>query len=413
MRIVILTLGTHGDVLPFVALGAGLQRAGDAVTLATAAPFAGLAQAQGLACAPLSLDYLTLTQSPAAARALRGSPLAILRLLHQTVLPALRRLLDEAWAASQGAEAVVYHPKALAGSHVAERLGVPGFLGALQPGYAATAAFPSALLPVPNLGGPLNRLSYPLLLRLPLLTVQGVVNTWRRRRLGLPPRALWADPVLGGRPATILHAFSPQVVPPPAGWPAHVTTTGYWFLDPDPDWQPPPALEQFLAAGPPPVYVGFGSMPGEDAGRTTQTVLEALRRADQRGLLARGWGGLEPATVPPWALLIDEAPHAWLFPRVAAVVHHGGAGTTAAGVPAVVCPVFGDQPFWGRRLQALGVAPAPIPRRALRVDRLLAGLEQTLEPAARERAAALGVRIRDERGVGRAVEHIRGGAAGT
>jgi sterol 3beta-glucosyltransferase len=152
-------------------------------------------------------------------------------------------------------------------------------------------------------------------------------------------------------------------------------------------------------------------MPTQDAARTTRTVLAALERAGQRGVLASGWGGLAATDLPPSVYLLDEAPHDWLFPQMAAVVHHGGAGTTAAGlragVPTVICPFFGDQPFWGRRVVRLGVGPQPIPQRRPTTDALSAAIRTVVsDPMMRERAAVLGSAIRAEDGVGNAVTHI-------
>jgi UDP:flavonoid glycosyltransferase YjiC (YdhE family) len=185
--------------------------------------------------------------------------------------------------------------------------------------------------------------------------------------------------------------------------------TGYWFLDRPQGWQPPAALVDFLQAGPPPVVVGFGSITVRDPEETTVLVLSALRAARQRGLLLTGWGGLSQADLPDDVFKLEAVPHDWLFPRAAAVVHHGGAGTTAAalraGVPSIVVPNFMDQPFWAQRVVALGAGPRPIPRNRLNAARLSAALRAAVEDESfRARAAAVGRRLRAEDGVGRAVE---------
>src|SRR5690606_35862025 len=165
-----------------------------------------------------------------------------------------------------------------------------------------------------------------------------------------------------------------------------VHITGYLFLDEQAGWQPPPALEAFLDAGEPPVYIGFGSMAGRDPEAMTALVVEALALCGRRGLLLTGWGGLHAGAVPESIFVLDAAPHSWLFPRMAAVVHHGGAGTTAeglrAGVPAVVVPFLFDQPFWGARIEALGVGPAPIPRKQLTAARLAGAIHRAVSDAA-------------------------------
>ncbi|MCP4593378.1 MAG: glycosyltransferase family 1 protein, partial [bacterium] len=157
------------------------------------------------------------------------------------------------------------------------------------------------------------------------------------------------------------------MAPKPSDWGEQAHVTGYWFLDHVSDWQPPADLVRFLESGPPPVYVGFGSMMSRRAEQTTRITLDALKQSGQRGLIATGWGALSQSDLPDEVFLIESVPHDWLFPRTAAVVHHGGAGTTGAGlragVPGIVVPFGGDQPFWARRVEALGVGPAPIPRK--------------------------------------------------
>jgi UDP:flavonoid glycosyltransferase YjiC (YdhE family) len=182
-------------------------------------------------------------------------------------------------------------------------------------------------------------------------------------------------------------------------------------LDPPLDWSPPPALVDFLNAGAPPVYVGFGSMSSRDPRATANLVLQALQRTGQRALLLSGWAGLQPADLPPHVFPLDALPHAWLFPRVAAIVHHGGAGTTGAalraGVPSIVIPFFGDQPFWGHRVAELGAGPRPIPRRQLTPDRLATAIQTAVtDTAMRQRAVAVGAAIQAEDGLARAVEVI-------
>ena len=216
---------------------------------------------------------------------------------------------------------------------------------------------------------------------------------------------------LHGQDQTILYGYSPQVLPPPGDWGPFVHVTGYWFLDPPAGWEPPIDLVKFLQSGPPPVYVGFGSMVNSKPEQTTGLVLQALARAGQRGVLSAGWGGLKKSELPETVFMVDSLPFGWLFPQMAALVHHGGAGTTSmglrAGVPAIVTPFMGDQPFWGRRVYELGVGPQPIPRRHLTADRLAGSIRAAVsDMSMQEKAARLGERIRAENGVARAVAVI-------
>lgn len=414
MRIAIQTLGTRGDVQPYVALARGLRRRGHDVQIAGPAQFETMVTRHGLAFAPLPAELLALIDTPAGKAAIAGGHgvLARLRLLRQ-IVPMMRRLLDAEWAAVMGfaPDVIVHHPKSLASRHMAEALSCPRILASPLPGLTPTAAFPSPLLPFASLG-PFNRASHALVMGSANVVFAGTIRTWRMEALKLPAR-----PRLPPEPSGTLYAYSRHVVPIPPDWGRDVLVTGYWFLD-DPDWRPPEALASFLADGEPPVYVGFGSMPGLDPQRLTAIVLEALARTGKRGLLASGGGALAAEALPPRARMIDAAPHDRLFPFVSGTIHHGGAGTTAAslraGKPCAICPFFGDQPFWGRRVAALGVGPPPLDRRTLSADRLAAAIAAMEDQAMRHRAQLLGDAIRDEDGVEAAVRFIeaRSPAAG-
>jgi sterol 3beta-glucosyltransferase len=428
MKILLLTLGTRGDVQPFIALGVGLRNAGHQVTVCTTEGFAPFVEEHGLSYGFMSNDLVDLTTGEAGRRAIEnfgGGLIAKGRWVVEAARlfkPIFRRLLAEQWEAAQGADLVVFHPNAVGGIHIAEALAVPAVLADPNPTWVPTGEFPNFIFPDVGLGAWYNRMTYRLL---PLLTrgmYGSVVTQWRRESLGLPPRpALSGDLVRAdGSPVPVLLGFSPQVVPRPADWPSTVTVTGYWFLEEAQDWQPPADLLRFLDEGPEPVFVGFGSMSGRDPAGVGRTVLEALRESGERGVIVTGWGGLRLEGTPPGVFVMESAPYEWLLPRVKAVVHHGGAGTTAAGLragrPSVVCPFVADQPFWGARVAALGVGPEPIPQRKLTAGRLAEAIRTAAtDPGMRERAARLGERIRAEDGVGRAVaaieEVLRAGAA--
>jgi sterol 3beta-glucosyltransferase len=210
----------------------------------------------------------------------------------------------------------------------------------------------------------------------------------------------------------MLSAYSPAIIPHPADWPESVHVTGYFFLDTQTDWQPSPELKAFLEAGDPPVYIGFGSMAGRNPERLARLIVEALARSGQRGLLLTGWGGLRAELASDSVFVLDSAPHSWLFPRMAALVHHGGAGTTAeglrAGVPAVIVPFVFDQSFWAARIRELGVGANPIPIKKLTADRLANAIRIAVTDAdIKKRARAIGAAIRLENGVGNAVEIVK------
>ncbi|NIL58317.1 glycosyltransferase [Salinispora arenicola] len=419
MRVLVVTVGSRGDVQPYVALGKGLQAAGHHVTLATCARFRTVVTDQGLAYGQLSDDILQLLDSTAGRAAMEdatgvfGSIKTNIKLARQAN-PINRKLLVDVWAAAQQAEpdVIVYHPKALAGPHVAEKLGVPVVLALPVPVSVPTGDFPLVGLPALPLGRWYNRLTYRLA-GAGYRMYDGMVNAFRRETLGLARTsgAALTTRLPDGRPIPVLHGISEHVLPRPADWPAHVHLTGYWFLDGADRWQPPPALVDFIEAGDPPVYVGFGSMAGRDPHRLTRVVGEALRLAGVRGIITTGWGGLEMVEQSDTNWHLTQAPHDWLFPRVSAVVHHGGAGTTAAalraGKPSVICPFILDQFVWGRQVFALGAGSAPIPQRKLTAQRLAAAIREVTTNADVQGAAArLGRSLAAEDGVANAVARI-------
>ncbi|HSD82983.1 MAG TPA: glycosyltransferase [Anaerolineae bacterium] len=406
MKICIMTFGTRGDVQPYVALGRGLQAAGYEVTIATLAEFRSLVIDYGLQHDVLRGDFLKAAQAAEqqSAAGKRGNPLKLFR---QYIQMARDTLADE-WASAQKAEVLIYNSAALGGYHIAEKMGIPAFASFPAPLYSPTREFPSPFLPFRNLG-PFNKLSHRLFAAMGPAMYRRPIRDWRRDVLGLPSAK--GEDRLRGKPVTTLYAYSEAVLPRPADWDESSVVTGYWFLDAPHDWQPDPALVKFLQSGSPPVYVGFGSMFMQGGVRKTEIILKALRLAGRRGVVATGWGGLSASITSDGIFVLDAAPHDWLFPQVAAVVHHGGAGTTGAalqaGKPTVVCPLVGDQPFWGRRLDALGVGPSPLSRRQFTAEKLAEAIARAVtDQGIRQRAAALGAIIRAEDGVGNAVALI-------
>lgn len=406
MRIAIETLGTRGDVQPYVALALELIRRGHDVQIAAPVQFASFVNRHGVAFAPLPGEFLALMDSPEAKAAIaggRGFSAGFKLLKH--VRPLMRRLLDEEWNAVRAfrPDVIVYHPKSVATPHMAEALGCPAILASPLPGFTPTAAFASPMLPFASLG-PLNRASHVLSMRAADFLFGKQIGDWRTSSLGLAGRRANARVQRG-----TLYAYSKHVVPVPADWNQDVMVTGYWFLD-DESWQPSERLAAFLGAGEPPVYVGFGSMPGLDPRRMTALVVEALAKAGRRGLLVVGGGALDGTYLPANVHAIDGAPHDRLLPYVAVAMHHGGAGTTAAclraGKAMIVCPFFGDQPFWARQVARLGVAPPALDRKSLSVDRLAAAFAVTDDPRMRHSAATLGAAIRQEKGVATAAEFV-------
>lgn len=412
-RVLLLTSGTRGDVQPFVALGKRLLQEGMEVRLCTHERFRAFVEQHGLTYAFMNDDLLRFADTEGG-RTLTQSKGNVLKAMRE-MKPVYARTLREAQAAAQGCDLIVYHPKALAGASLAEAMRVPGVMVLPAPAMTPTRSFALPFLGDRDWGGFLNRLSYAPL-RMSTTAFRGELNRWRGE-LGLPPEPAFASPHLdaAGQPVPTLYPVSPHVVQPPADWPGNVHLTGYWFLEGNQTWTPPAELSAFLEAGPPPVAISFSSMVGTDVKQRTRIMLESVTRAGTRAVLVSSSGGIDIGEGNEERtnsiLQVDAAPFEWLFPRVKAVVHHGGAGTTAeglrAGIPALACPFFGDQPYWGARIHRLGVGPKPIPQSRLTAEALSEAFTVMLnDREMRLRAASLGEHIRAEDGVGRAIRFL-------
>ncbi|WP_455274445.1 glycosyltransferase [Rhizobium herbae] len=405
MRVAIHTLGTRGDVQPYVALALGLQARGHEVQIAAPVQFEGFVRGNNLSFVPLPGDFLALLDTPEGKAAVAGGKGfgAGLKLLKH-VKPMMGRLFDEEWKAVRAFAPglIVYHPKSIAAPLMAKALEIPYVLASPLPGFTPTSAFPSPLLPFSSLG-PLNRLSHVLATHGAALLFRGVLREWQA---GIPVLAgkHWSNSSSG-----TLYAYSPHVLPLPHDWGADVLVSGYWFLD-DKHWAMPPSLNHFLQAGDKPIYVGFGSMPGIEPEKLAAIAIDALLKAGKRGLLAVGAGAIQISSVPSHIHVITSAPHDQLFNHVSGAVHHGGAGTTAAairaGIPSGICPFFGDQPFWARRVVELGIGPQPLDRKTVTVESFARALVAMDQFIMRKNADILGAKVRAEDGVGAAVRFL-------
>jgi sterol 3beta-glucosyltransferase len=401
MRVTLIAIGARGDVQPTVGLAIGLREAGHDVRVATHPRFEALVRSRDVDFAPVTEGDLSRARETEEGRKWQERDSRILPawvgFLRDGRSVASRRLTECRDACADADVVVVSTAATLLGLHVTESSGAQ-----LVRGYHG----PSTV----NFGGTLARQALWMVAR-------PWVNAARRDVLGLSPLP-WREPsaVLDERRVPLLYGFSPAVCTPAeeGDW---VHVSGFWFLEQPPDWTPPAALVEFLADGPPPVFVGFGSVPDRDAEATTSIIIDAVTRAGLRGVVSL------PSTppnggLPPHLFAIDSIWHDWLFPQVAAAAHHAGSGTTAAalrcGLPSVTVPHFvSDQPFWARRVHELGAGPAPIPRKRLSAERLAEALRvATSDVSIRERAAALGEKIRAEDGVARAVEHFERAVAG-
>ena len=290
----------------------------------------------------------------------------------------------------------------LVGHEIARAKGIPGFSAQLFPVFSPTAEFPGIVFPDLPLGRFYRRVTHEVIHQTFWQGSRLLYERVRRSNPHLPRLTRWPFRSGTDRPLPILYAFSPQVVPRPHDWRDDAHVTGYWFSEDSGDWRPPERLVAFLLAGPPPVCVGFGSTVTQDRDRLAGVVFEALERSQQRAVVVGG--GLGSMSSSDTLFQLDYAPYGWLFLKAAAVVHHGGAGTTGqglrAGVPNVVVPFTSDQPFWGRRVHRLGAGPVPLAAASLSADRLAEAIVvATRDEQMRRRAQAIGQAIRAEDGV--------------
>ena len=411
MRIVIIAPGTRGDVQPYIALGKGLQNAGHPVRLVSHSNFELLVKSYGLEFWSFGNDVKGAAETSEMRELTeKGNFLLLLAKMAKEAQREALRFAEGGLRAAQGMDLVLTGMGGLfIGIAIAEKVDIPLVQAYVVP-FTPTQEFSSVL--TPRLPALLNRFSHQITRQLMWQGFRSADTIARKKVLNIP-----GAPLLGPYNSRSVHAmpilygFSPSVIPAPSDWNGNIHITGYWFAEESDDWQPPSALVDFLRSGAPPVYFGFGSMSCRNPEQTADLIIQALSQVKQRAVLLSGWGGLQKAGLPESIFMIDSVPHSWLFPRVSAVVHHGGASTTAAGlhagVPSVIVPFFGDQPYWGQRIADLGVGSKPVPRKKLSPEALANAIREVVtNEEIRQRAASLGKKIQTENGIKSAVEII-------
>jgi sterol 3beta-glucosyltransferase len=404
MRIVIIAPGSRGDVQPYIALGNGLKNSGHSVRLVSHSNFESLVTSYGLEFWPFDNDVRKAVEnSEMQALTEKGNFLLLMARMAREAQRESIRFAEGGLRAAQGMDLVLTGLGGLyIGIAVAEKLTLPLVQAYVIP-FTPTKDLPGVL--TPKLPTRLNRISHQLTRQMMWQGFRSADTVARKKVLNLP-----AAPLLGpyNSKAThqmpVLYGFSPSVIPTPSDWTETTVVTGYWFVDETEEWQPPSALIDFFQSGSTPLSIGFGSMSSRDPEQTADLIIQALAMTNQRAILLSGWSGLQKNELPASIYIVDSIPHSWLFPRVSAVVHHGGASTTAAGlkagVPSIIIPFFGDQPFWGQRVADLGVGSKPIPRKQLTAERLAVAIQEAItNENMRQRAVQLGRNIQSENGV--------------
>jgi len=401
VKISILALGSRGDILPYIVLGGGLRTAGHQVCMITFESFASLVATYGLEFHPIPGDSQEIVS--------RGGTnlLGLVGAFSSLANDYSRRL--SLLEMSETDLMINQLPGGLYGYDLSEKYHIPMVLASVIP-LARTNAFP--LMGFPDLPIPgFNQFSYRVGEQIVWQMFRPVINRWRKNTLQLPKLSFkgYFD-LLGTEKYPILNGFSPLIVPRPADWNEHIHLTGYWYPE-EKEWEPPDDLLRFLDSGSPPVFFGFGSMPIKNPKKATETIIAALTRTGQRGMIHSGWSKLGKMNLPENVFRIDYVPYDWLFPRMGMIFHHGGAGTTAfgfrSGVPCCVVPFVFDQFYWGKRVYELGVGPEQIPYKRFNVPNLINAIDRcTQNNEMKIKATDLGNKMKLEKGVLNAVKII-------
>ncbi|PQE13488.1 glycosyltransferase family 1 protein [Rutstroemia sp. NJR-2017a WRK4] len=431
LNVVIQVVGSRGDVQPFVALGKVLKDTyGHRVRLATHPNFKGFVQGNGLEFFSIGGDPSQLMGfmvknpglMPGFRSLLSGDVGQRRRDVAQYIQGCWRSCyevddglgpratddeLSEPAARPFVADCIIANPPSFAHIHCAEKLGIPLHIMFTMP-YSPTQAFPHPLANIQSSNADPQLTNYISYAMIEVLMWQGlgdIINRFRVKCLGLDPVSLiWAPGMLQRLKVPHTYCWSPALIAKPNDWGSHISISGFYFLNLASSYTPASNLQAFLDAGPPPIYIGFGSIILDNPNAMTELIFEAVKKTGQRVLLSKGWGGMgaEELRIPDGVFMLDNVPHDWLFKHVSCVIHHGGAGTTAAGIaagrPTLVVPFFGDQLFWGAMIARAGAGPNPIPHRQLTVGKLADAINFCLKAETMQRAKELASKIEVEQG---------------
>lgn len=431
LNIVIQIVGSRGDVQPFVALGKVLKDTyGHRVRLATHPQFKSFVQENGLEFFSIGGDPSRLmafmVKNPSLMSGFRTLLSGDFAQRRRDVAEYIQGCWRSCYKAGDGmelsvtednipepagkpfvADCIIANPPSFSHIHCAEKLGIPLHIMFTMP-YSPTQAFPHPLANIQSSNADpqlTNYISYVMIELLSWQALGDIINRFRAKCLGLDPvSTLWGPGILQRLKVPHTYCWSPALIPKPKDWGSHISIPGFYFLNSATDYTPTLDLQAFLDSGPPPVYIGFGSIVLDDPNAMTELIFEAARKTGQRILLSKGWGGIgaDDVHIPDSIFMLGNVPHDWLFKHVSCVVYHGGAGTTAAGItagrPTLVVPFFGDQPFWGAMVARAGAGPDPVPYKQLTADNLADGINSCMKPECLERAKELASKIAAEKG---------------
>ena len=408
MRITMVSLGSTGDVRPFILLGRELKRRGHRITIGAFTDFQKSVTEAGLEFYPIAgdaKDLMSHLMSPDA----KGA--AFLKELDQAVKQIAPVLLDDITLSCEHADALICNFFGSLYYSVAGYWHIP----CIQVQYTLmdpNSEAPISALPAQHLGRGWNRFTYSLGYLLISLLEKKYLTPWRKK-YDMPLRGLYTSPkyTTGAEEIPVVYELSEILVPRPRSFGSNITFTGFWSEEPEP-YTPEPGLAAFMEAGEKPVYIGFGSMVSGNMQDTIDAVIDGVEKSGLRAVISLGWANDRArGRANDRMYFVTDVPHSYLFPRVQAVVHHGGAGTTFTGLmngkPTLIIPFGGDQPFWGERVRALKCGPRPIPRGKLTGEKLAAALQKlTRRPIYRENAEAIALRLQAEPGLTRAADFV-------
>ncbi|MBN2737571.1 MAG: glycosyltransferase family 1 protein [Spirochaetales bacterium] len=412
MKIAILTIGSRGDTQPYIALAMGLMQNGFDVKLVVPENVAALVHEANISCATLPIDVKASIEKRSKDKKFQKGIFQKIRIGKKRIKKELPPLIDESLVACEGADLILYGGISFSFYfQIQEFLQTPNLPLFLQP-ITFTKKMAPMFLPVSSLGSLVNSLAHHWMICILWTTYRHGINAWRKTRnlekitKGNPFKKLFS------KQQTMLYGYSPNVFPSPRDWSPLQYPAGYWFWHKKDDYQPPESLVDFLEAGPAPVYIGFGSMGGILGEDTIEIVTKAVKLSKCRAVFLTGWGQEASDRLSPDIYCMEQAPHDWLFPRMAALVHHGGAGTTAAGLragkPAQIISHISDQMFWSFRLVALKAGLRFIDRKKLTAAKLARSIKILLNNKDLSRgAAAISEKLQQEDGVANAVSFIQ------
>lgn len=405
MHFTIACTGSHGDIRPYVALAVGLKARGHQARLIADAHAESLCHEWSIDFTPIEGEFASLIQ-PKSQSLSDSFRLAceLVGFMKTAVTKQLHMLSREL----KNTDALIYHPAVIASEHVAEKMQIPAFSMLLMPEVRTKCHAASIFPPKVPLGKFGNFASHLICEQIFWQLFRSRINRWRHEAQ-LSKISFFGPAYQKRKKNPILMAISPTILPRPHDWPSHVHMTGFPRLHTTTDWEPSQKLKAFLASGKAPLYIGFGSLSPKCSEDKLRMMLDIAQELNLRVILSGSLPGIQNIKLPESMIWIESAPHDWLFPKMAAAIHHGGAGTTAAslyaGIPTWIVPFILDQFHWGERAHTMGIGPKPLPIKQFNRTRFSQGLQQLLNtPEYKTNALAASKKLAEEDGINNAID---------